>query len=179
MIPRRRILIDRVFIIYDFLVAESKNGRHVHVNLISSPAGQCISRQPYVLGLIKAVLATTNLIKPNFCIEHDIGHVIGNTSIVKTDSNDKVFYAQPLKTKVYSRFVKNRTLSPSSTLTILLTRRDDDTYEITDTWIGPYCPPFPGAENATDSSKAYWETHAIVADTQPIQFRSITRLCPY
>lgn len=151
----------------------------MHVNLISSPAGRYISRQPHIVALIKATLRVTNLAENSRCIECDIGRVIGNTNVVATSSKDSVFYARPVKTVVFSRYVKNRSLSPSSMLTILLKHRSDDSYEITDTWIGPYFPPFPGDDNATSASKTYWETHALVADSQPVQSQSITKICPY
>ncbi len=151
----------------------------MHVNLISSPAGRFISRQPHVVSLIKAVLLVTDLTDTTYCIESDIGRTIGNSNIVATGAKDSVFYARPIKSTVFSRFVKNRPLSPSSMLTIILNRRDNDTYMITDTWIGPYFPPFPGDEHETSSSKTYWETHALVADSQPVQSQTITKTCPY
>ena len=151
----------------------------MHVNLISSPAGRYISRQPHILSLIKATILVTTLSENSRCIECDIGHIIGNTNVVMTSDKDSVFYARPVKTAVFSRYVKNRTLSPSSMLTIILKHRPNDTYEITDTWVGPYFPPFPGDDNETPASKSYWETHALIADSQPVQSQSITKQCPY
>ncbi len=164
---------------YKYAVAESRNGREVYVNLIASSAGRYLSRQPYVINLIKEVLVSKRLSGPEIVVEHDMGRIIGNTDIVATNEKDTIFYAQPNKKTVFSRFAKNRYPSPSPKLTIILKQDSDGNYEISDTWIGPSSPPFPGDEKATPVSKQYWLTHALVADAQMIQSKSITKICPY
>ncbi len=164
---------------YKYVITELPGGKQVYVNLITSSAGQYLSRQPYVLNLIKEVLASKKLKGPQLSIEHDMGRVIGNTDIVETSEKDTIFYALPSKQKVFSRFAKNRYPSPSRQLTIILDKDTDNNYEVKDTWIGPCSPPFPGHENATAVSKTYWETHALVQDTQAVQSKTITKICPY
>ncbi len=164
---------------YKYVIAESPNGYEIYVNLIASSAGQYLSRQPYVLNLIKEVLGSVKLTTPQVAIEHDMGRIIGNTDIVETSEKDTIFYAQPSKRKVFSRFAKNRFPSPSQHLTIILGQDADGNYEIYDTWIGPCSPPFPGDEKANDKSKLYWQNHALVMDAQAVQSKTITKVCPY
>jgi hypothetical protein len=164
---------------YRFTIAEPNNGYEVYVNLISSAAGRYLSRQPHLINLIKEVLAPMKLKGGDVLIEHDMGRRIGNTDTVKTDEKDTIFYAQPYKKVVFSRYVKNRAPIPSSKLTIILVRDDEGNYDIVDTWVGQYTPPFPGDEKETDQSKPFWETHAVVMDTQVVQSKTITKTCPY
>lgn len=165
---------------YRYSIAKSRHKSYeVYVNLISSPAGSYISRNPHTLNLIREALESLKLTGPEISIERNMGRVIGNTDIVNTSDKDAVFYAQAHKKDVFSRYVKNRSLSPSTNLTIILTRYEDGNYELTDTWIGPHMPPFPGDAKATKQSKSYWETHALVMDAQLIQSKTITKVCPY
>ncbi len=164
---------------YKYQIAESHNGHSVYVDLINSSAGQYLSRQPYVINLIKEALLLAKLSGSQVIIEHDMGRIIGNTDIVPTSEKDTIFYAQPHKKAVFSRYVKNRSMSPSPKLTIHLEKNSDGNYEIMNTWIGPSSPPFPGDEQATEISRQYWESHALVADEQKIQAKTITKLCPY
>lgn len=164
---------------YKYTVRESRNGCEVYVNLVSSSAGLHINRQPYLLNLIKEILEPLRLTDSEVLIERDMGRVIGNTDIVKTDDKDSVFYAQPHKTNVFARYVKNRSLTPSSKLTVILHRDKDGNYEISDTWVGPCSPPFPGDARETALSKVYWETHALIMDVKAIRSKTITKVCPY
>lgn len=116
---------------------------------------------------------------PRLTIEHDMGRVIGNTDIVETTEKDTVFYAQPNKRDFFYRYAKNRFPSPSRKLTIIVEKDADGNYEVTDTWIGPSSPPFPGDEKATAKSKPYWQTHALVQDAHAVQSKTITKICPY
>jgi len=164
---------------YRFAITEPNNGYEVYVNLISSPAGHYLSRYPYLINLIKEVLKPMKLRGPEVLIEHDMGRKIGNTDTVKTNEKDTIFYAQAYKKDVFSRYVKNRAPSPSSKLTIILRKDDEGNYDISDTWIGQYTPPFPGDEKETELSRPFWETHALVVDTQVVQSKTITKTCPY
>lgn len=164
---------------YRYVIKESSSGYVIYVNLIASSAGQYLSRQPHIINLIKEVLEPMKLNASRLTIEHDMGRVIGNTDIVETTEKDTVFYAQPNKKDVFSRYAKNRYPSPSRKLTIILEKDTDGDYEVSDTWIGPSSPPFPGDEKATAKSKPYWQTHALVQDAHAVQSKTITKICPY
>lgn len=161
------------------MLAESANGYEVYVNLLVSPAGRYISRAPYVLNLLKEVLTPMRLTKVRHSIEHDMGRTIGNTDIIETTDKDVIFYAQPNKKAVYSRYAKNRYPSPSQHLTIIIEQDTEGNYEVTDTWIGPCSPPFPGDEHEDAKSKNYWESHALAQDFHSVQSKTITKICPY
>jgi hypothetical protein len=164
---------------YRYIVTESPGGYEVYVNLISSSAGHYLSRHPYVIRLIKEVIGPMKLTKSRMIIERDMGRIIGNTDIVETKDDDTIFYAQPNKKSVFSRYAKNRNPLPSRKLTIMLQKDSKGNYEVFDTWIGPSTPPFPGDENETAKSKQYWATHALANDSQSIQTKTITKICPY
>lgn len=166
---------------YKYVIAPAKSSDdyEVYVDLITSSAGQYLSRQPYVINLVKEVLKPMSLSGARVSIERDMGRVIGNTDIIETTDSDTIFYAQPNKKSVFSCYAKNRYPSPSRKLTIILQRDKDGNYEINDTWIGPHSPPFPGDENATAKSKAFWQTHALVQDANALQSKTITKVCPY
>ena len=164
---------------YRYVLSESVNGYQIYVNLIASSAGRYISRQPYVINLIKQVLGPMHLTNPKISIEHNMGRVIGNTDIVETTEKDTIYYAQPHKKSVFSRYAKNRFPSPSHKLSIILTRDTDGNYEVSDTWIGPCSPPFPGDEKETAKSKSYWQTHALAQDVHAVQSKTITKIYPY
>ncbi len=164
---------------YKFVITEIDKNHEVYVNLISSPAGHYLSRRPYVMGLIKRLVTSRKLGSGRIIIEHDMGRNIGTTDIVSTGSNDNIYYAQPVKTEAFSRFAKNRYPQPSNTLTVIVEQDEEGNYEVSDTWIGPYCPAFPGAKDETADSKTYWKTHALVHDARTIQSKSVTKNCPY
>ncbi len=164
---------------YRYVVTDSVNGREVYINLISSSAGLTIKRQPHLLQLVKEVVAKKKLVGPKVLVEQEMGRVIGNSDVVVTNEKDTIFYAQPHKKDVFSRYVKNRSVLPSSKLTIILEQDEDHNYEVVDTWVGPSIPPFPGDKDENSESKTYWETHALVVDTQVIQPKTITKTSPY
>jgi hypothetical protein len=175
----KRILVGKEFLMYRYVITESHNGREVYVNLIKSSAGRYIGRQPHLLNLIRGVLQPMDLTGPILSLEHDMGRIIGSSDIVETSEKDTIFYAQPYKKDVFSRYVKNRSMSPSKSLTTILEQDTEGHYELVDTWVGSYSPPFPGDEKATADSKNYWENHALIIDTQIVQSKSITKTCPY
>ncbi|HTE22834.1 MAG TPA: hypothetical protein VK674_07420 [Candidatus Limnocylindria bacterium] len=161
------------------LVGHSRNGAAVYVDLIHSEAAKHIAHQPHVLGLVGEVLKQTTLKGPEVTIEHDMGRTIGYSFVVKTTDKDTIFYAQLLRDSLYTRFVKNGKPLSTQYLTLILYRQDDKAYELHDTWIGRIRPPRPGSTNETSDSKPYWDTHALVLDNQPMQSRTVTKICPY
>lgn len=164
---------------YTYDVGMSKNGQRVYANIIHSSAGRYFSRQPYLVRLVRDMLALADLSKPVLSLSYDMGRVIGNTNIVATEAKDSIYYASPPKQANFLRFVKNRSMESSSQLTIVLKRDADTNYEIVDVWIGPLYPPFPDAANATSESKQYWQGHALTAGSEPINLQSLTTVCPY
>jgi hypothetical protein len=156
------------------------NNVPVYVDLIHSDAAKHIAQQPHLLGLLEEALKKISLRDPQVSIEFDMGRPIGYNFVVSTSDKDSIFYAQLLRDDTYSRFVKNGKPLATQYLTLILARHDDDTaYELLDIWVGRLNPPRPGSVNETANSRPYWETHAIVLDKQPLQSRTITKVCPY
>lgn len=162
-----------------YTITTSTSGYEVYVNFIQSSAGQYLNRQPYVIKLVKEALVNKDLAGTRITLEHNMGRVIGVTDIIETGEKDTIFYAQPNKKSFFSRYAKNRYPSPSTKLTTILEKDQDGNYELSDIWIGPCSPPFPGDKNETPKSKAYWETHALAQDLQAVQSKTITKVCPY
>ncbi len=165
--------------IHRYVIAEVPTGYDIYVDLIGSSAGRYLSRQPYVINLIREALLPTKLEGQSVTIERDMGRVIGATDIVETSEKDTIVYAQIQKQTVFSRFAPNRHPSPSTTLTMLLEKDPEGHYELVNTWIGPCAPPFPGDEKANGKSKDYWLNHAFAQNAHAIQSRTITKDCPY
>lgn len=161
------------------MLGRCHSGNGVYVNLISSSAGHYLSRWPHGINLIQEALTSIDLRGARAVIEYDTGRNIGNTDIVTTTDNDIIYYAQQSKTETFSRFAKNRFHQASNKFTIVVEQDAEGDYEVLDTWIGPYSPPFPGDKYETADSKAYWQTHALVHDAQVIQSKTITKTCPY
>jgi hypothetical protein len=164
---------------YSFAIGVSANDCQVYTKIINSAAGRCFSRQPHLVSLAKGVVESLELTEPTLQVTHDLGRTIGNTNIVATRDKDVIFYAQRLKQSGVLRFVKNRSMEPSSELSIILRKDSDGNYELTDIWIGPACPAFPGSADESEDSKMYWQTHALTADSESISSQSVTSVCPY
>lgn len=161
------------------MLDETSHEYAVYINLISSSAGCYLSRRPYVVALIKELLSTNALRGERVVIEQDMGRDIGTTDVVSTSDKDTIYYAQPLKSDVFSRFAKNRFPQASSMLTVIIERDSDGNYEVSDTWIGGDHPALPGDTHETTASREYWQTHAFVQGAQAIQSKSLTKSCPY
>lgn len=160
-------------------VTQTHNGVMVYVDLVQSPAAAHIASQPHLLGLVREALARRNLNTAEIRMEQDMGRPIGYDFVAPTTENDTVFYAQLLRQSTYTRFVKKGEPLATSYLTIILKRDDSGAYELRDTWIGHLSPPLPGATNEAQDSKSYWSSHAHIFDKQPLQLRSVTKVCPY
>jgi hypothetical protein len=164
---------------YTYDVGMSRNGCRVYANIINSEAGKYFSRQPYLVRIVQDILVSLDLLGEELVIAHDMGRNIGNTNIVATGEKDTIFYARLPKRDNCLRFVKNRSMEPSSKLVVMLRQDTEGSYEITKVWIGPLYPPFPDAEDAVLDSKPYWQTHALVAGSETIDPKTVTRVCPY
>ncbi len=161
------------------MLDDSRVDYEVYVNLISSPAGRYLSRHPYLIAMIKQLLANKPLKGHRVVIEADMGRDIGTTDVISTSEKDTIYYAQPLKSDVFSRFARNRKPQLSTALTVIADQDADGNYEVSDTWIGANRPAFPGDDHETTESKIFWLDHALVHDAVAIQSKTVTKTCPY
>jgi hypothetical protein len=161
-------------------IAQTRNGIEVYVDLIHSEAAKHIAKQPHLLGFVEEMLRKTSCRGPKVVIEHDMGRVIGYNFVVSTSETDNIFYALNLHDDIYARFVKNGKPTTTQYLTAVLHRSEDGkSYELQDAWIGRLSPPRPGSVNESPDSRPYWANHAFVFDSQSLQLRTVTKVCPY
>ncbi len=112
----------------------------------------------------------------------DMGRTIGNTDVVDVYDTDTIVYAirSMREDQGYVPFTKSKATQPSSFISVHLLRRDDNTYELSSTWIGEFeSPMFPQMDNATADSIPYWSTHAFVWGSQEIVQGSELSECPW
>jgi len=160
-------------------IAQTHNGAQVYIDLVKSQAAMHVSQKPHLLNLVKELVQQIKATTPEVNLEQDMGRVLGYSTVVETGDKDTILYAQLLHDDVYTRFTKNGKHAATQHLTVLLRRDDNGEYELYDTWIGHIAPPRPGSKNETAESKSFWENHAVVFDGQPLQQRTITKVCPY
>ena len=160
-------------------IGHSRNGHAVYVNLIKSEAATHISQQPHLAKFAAEVLQKTTLEGAEIHLEYDMKRPVGYDFVVTTTEKDTILYAQTVRDTVYSRFVKNGKPVPAQHVVLMLRLDEEGEYELLDTWIGRINPPRPGSDNETTESKTYWAEHAFVLDSQPIQLRTVTKVCPY
>ena len=164
----------------DHLVGYAQNGVAIYVDLISSEAARAIAREPHLLTLAAEALRNIPLQEPAISLAHDMGRVIGYDFVVETTAADNIFYVQLAGDNIYTRFTKNG--KPSSTQHLSMVLRQDQSgtiYGLHGIWIGYLVPPKPGSAEETAKSRAYWGTHALVFENQPIQPRTLTKTQPY
>lgn len=160
-------------------VGQSRNGAYVYVELIGSPAATHIAQQPQLLALAQEMLNQVSVLGAEANIEYDMKRSLGYNFVIATTEQDTILYGRLIKDDIYTRFVKNGKAIASNFLTLTLLRRSDNSYELSDIWIGRLRPPRPGSANETAESRPYWSTHAAVLDSKFMQIRGITRECPY
>ena len=162
------------------LVGWAQNGLPVYVDLVESEAATHIARTPHLLTLAAEALQCITLSQPAVTIAYDMKRTVGYDMVVETTAADSIFYAQLVRSTAYTRFTKNGKPLATSHVSITLRRSQQGvSYTMHDIRIGRPVPPPPGNAEQTATSHAYWENHAVIFDNQPIQARSITKICPY
>jgi hypothetical protein len=99
--------------------------------------------------------------------------------LVETDSKDEIVYAIRQNRDIYTRFVKNREPVPTSYLTVILRKDNENNYILWSTWIGRLVPMSPGNPDSTPESKLFWDKHALVFGRQPIIENTLTDKYPW
>lgn len=161
------------------LVGRARNGVQVYTQLIGSTAGENIARQPQLLTLAKELFAQVTLQGTKVDLEYDMDRPVGYSFVVETTETDTIFYARLLKDDMFTRFVKNGKPQPTRYITVTLLQDSDNGYELSDIRLGRLMPPRPGSASETGESKPYWSNHALILDTQPLQLKTVTKICPY
>ena len=101
--------------------------------------------------------------------EVEFGHVVGNTICVTTTDKDQIVWAQRPGRRGQSRFVVGRKPEPTTKLMVVLKWAADlDRYLLITAFFGAKAEPEPWDRHATSSSKAFWDTHALVWGSTPV-----------
>lgn len=95
----------------------------------------------------------------------DFEKVIGNTNCVSVTEKDDIVYARRKKRGGYTKFVRNRPMEPTSKLTLVLMRsRTSEAYVVITAYLGPCGGKEPWDPRATEESREFWKSHALVYD---------------
>lgn len=160
------------------VIGHSSNGRQVYGFLTRKNLAEVIGRNPRILALIKEIVEQKDLTLAIENLQHDLGRAIGYSEVIKTEITDDIFYAQQTKSGDYTRFVKHRKAKPTSFLSFVLARDDNDNYELQQVAFGKRSAPLP-EESSSEASDKYWATHAVVYNGQPIQTNTVQKASPY
>lgn len=106
--------------------------------------------------------------------------IIGKSSCVPITWEDEIVYAKRKGRMVYSKFVKNRMLIPTDCISIFLMKKQD-IYLIKTCYYGEYTPidEFDNSDNSSEERFSFWNNHALVFGSEPIDVRTITSTCPW
>jgi hypothetical protein len=161
------------------IIGITKNDMSVYVDLIHSRAAKHISAQPQLLMFIKEAVRAQSPTKDHVSLELNMGRSVGYDFTVPTTEKDVIFYAQLIKSTVFTPFIKNGAPTATTHLSIVLSKTSETEYELLDAWIGDMSPGLPGSTEETKESTPYWSSHAVVYTNQALQTRSITKVNPY
>lgn len=114
-------------------------------------------------------------------VEVDFNRIIGKTICVKTNSNDRIVYAQRVNRNGFSRFVLDRSSEPSSKVTVVLKKTNKTgEYLLITAFIGSKPEVEPWDQRATSASFVFWQNHALVLNEELSACKgSFTELCPW
>lgn len=159
-------------------VARSHNGHDVYIDHIATKVALHIQETPQLLELVKEVLVEEDVEGDNVAIQKDLGRTVGETSLIETRTSDEIVYAKRLSRDKYTRFVLNKALQPTSSVTVILHRADEG-YNLWSAWCGQLVPTSPGGDDEMPKSQGFWSNHALVFDESIIQPGTITTTCPW
>jgi len=130
------------------------------------------------LGQIKA--AGRQFIEQEVNLLPLVGEEIGRTICVPTGESDRiVFAARPGKTGV-TRFVFGRQAEPTSWLTVVLKKAEEDgTYVLITAFFGRKPEPEPWDDRATQNSHEFWRKHALVWGSTSVNESTLADVCPW
>jgi len=153
------------------LLCKSTNDKNIVFDPINSHTATHFNDAPKLRSLAEELLSNMALEGELVAKDFDMGRTIGNSDVVEIDDSDVIVYAmrKSREDQGYVPFTKSRTSQPSQIISVYLIRKDDETYELSSTWIGELdSPAFPQMHNATEDSIPYWEKHAFVWESQEI-----------
>ena len=164
------------------LLCESYNGKKVVFDPLTSHTATHFKDAPKLKVLVGELLSKMIIEGDLIAKDIDMEKIIGESDVVEIDSTDDIVYAIRKSREDQGRvpFTKSRPSQPSQMISIYLVQNDNDTYELSSTWIGEFdSPAFPQMENATAESIPYWSKHAFVWGSQEIIPGTEITNCPW
>jgi hypothetical protein len=141
--------------------------------------------------ILPVALAKIEAKGKEFIIEEiDFGRVIGRSICVKTNPEDRIWYAQRVNRWGLSRFVRNREPEPCSTIVVILKKAEESgEYILITAFIGHLSEPEPWDQRsfsrqanpaqAEEKSRRFWANHALVWGMEEANPETITMDCPW
>lgn len=97
----------------------------------------------------------------------DFKEHIGTSSCVETHEGDEIVYAQRVGRAGLTRFVKNRDVAPTTHVTVVL-KSIPEGFILLTAYFGETSEVEPWDARATDTSRRFWSTHALVWGSEPV-----------
>lgn len=127
-----------------------------------------IHSSPSLDALLPRALETVDAAGQEF-IAMSVSHEspIGETSCIETSTDDKIIYAQRTGRTGLTRFVLERSASPTSELTVVM-KKIPEGYILLTAYVGGKSEVEPWDARATQASTEFWSNHALVWGTEEI-----------
>lgn len=149
-------------------LADSKNGRPVFTDVENTNLAVHLVEAPKLLELVKTAVENSVVEGDNVGLEYDAGRVIGTTNCVSMTDQDDIVYAKRLGRDSYSKFVKDREPEPTSTIAVVLFKKDFG-YLVWSAWCGNIVPVQPDDNGRMVTVPGFWDMRALVYDPAIIQ----------
>ena len=150
------------------------SGEPVIDRLLSHVHGEVAALLPAALAKVKSGC------RQFFVEEVDFGRPIGETVCVVTGPGDEIVYAKRPGRWGHTRFVKNRQPEKYSSFVVILKKAEEnDVYILITAFVGHRPEPEPWDRNATEKSREFWNTHALVWGSEPTIPGAETSQCPW
>lgn len=107
---------------------------------------------------------------------------IGVSVCVPTTTDDEIVFAQRPHRNGLTRFVKNRQPIPTNELMVILKKSEnatESTYVLITAFAGPQAEPEPWDTNATNDSRIFWASHALIYQPEEVVPETETTVCPW
>lgn len=150
-------------------LGKTRNGKVVYVDTKRSHAATHLTDTPELMELVKEALPTIDADRDNVYVDKDLGRIIGVSDLVATTEKDEIVYAKRLNRTNYTRFAMNRKPEPTQSVTVVLRKDSEGSYELWSAWIGSVTPQFPGDPLETPESRSFWRRHALVWGNQEVK----------
>ena len=161
-------------------LGEMRDGSRVFIDLDTSHAVTHFAHEPKLRAAVERLVATLEGDADWIRVDRDMGEaIVGMTDLVETAEGDEIVYAKRPRRAGYSRFVKGKSRSATSWVTIALRKAGEKEYSLYTAFVGRNTPSFPGGDYLPEQSKAFWAHHALVWGSQEVVPGSETAVCPW